>query len=161
CRGLYDFPFVDPPWVHSCSDPADSSWYCQRREKLADQPVLARVRTPRYRVTNRCTEKYGQYFCGQLSSFFPPYDTVFHHEMLHFAGCCGLIKIARQEKQFQNCQHCSQLTCNALGLVTSCKYAWKRGAKVRVDGQESDMRHAVPDELAYDREVHIHQGRWL
>ena len=37
---------------------------------------------------------------------------MFHNEMLHFAGCCGLIKIARQEKQFQNCQRCSQLTCN-------------------------------------------------
>jgi hypothetical protein len=32
---------------------------------------------------------------------------------------------------------------------------------MRADEQEADMRHAVPDELAYDSEVHIHQGHWL
>jgi len=37
----------------------------------------------------------------------------------------------------------------------------KRGAKTRADGQEPDMRHTAPDELATDSEVQIHQGRWL
>src|ERR1035441_9014919 len=44
-------------------------------------------------------------------------DTI---KMLPGVDCGGLVKTARHEKQFQNCQRCSQLTCNALGLVTSC-----------------------------------------
>ena len=38
------------------------------------------------------------------------------------------------------------------------KEAW---SKRRADVQEPDLRHTVPDERAYDREVHIHQGHWL
>jgi hypothetical protein len=32
---------------------------------------------------------------------------------------------------------------------------------VRADGQEPDMRHTAADERANDREVYIHQSRWL
>jgi len=27
--------------------------------------------------------------------------------------------------------------------------------------KKPDLRHTVPDELAIDNEVHIHQGHWL
>jgi hypothetical protein len=37
----------------------------------------------------------------------------------------------------------------------------KRGANVRADVQEPDLRHTVPGELANDSEAHIHQGHWL
>jgi len=34
-------------------------------------------------------------------------------------------------------------------------------SNARVDEQEPDRRHTAPSERAYDREAHIHQGRWL
>ena len=37
----------------------------------------------------------------------------------------------------------------------------KRGANVRADVQEPDVRHTVPGELANDSEAHIHQRHWL
>ena len=36
----------------------------------------------------------------------------------------------------------------------------KRGAKIRADGQERDLRPTASDERATDNEVRIHQGRW-
>jgi hypothetical protein len=33
-------------------------------------------------------------------------------------------------------------------------------AKIRADGQESDLRPTASDERANDREVRIHQWRW-
>jgi hypothetical protein len=76
--------------------------------------------------------------------------------MLLGVDCGGLVKTARQEKQFHNCQLCSQLTCIALGLVTSCMHKNQPGHKsnqallARVKKEMDEPRMAEATREDYD-----------